>query len=412
MSVDEQDKRPAGRESNEGEPAPVKFTEGEGTSLSPLTPQGRRARWRRVVNRRNAMWTGIVAVVAIIAIVVIALLLYRTGQVDRIIARQIVETFAKYGIRAEVGSFETKFGPRTAELRDLKLYDAQTGAELGRIERVVATVRIEDMWALSLRRNVDLEALEIEGLELWVKFDEQGRSNFANLRLPAPAPNSRILFSYSTAHIKINNSVIHFDDREHSLSGEAKNLRATVRPEDVNAPEESRMNLFEIVMTDSSFVYDGRSVNNISIEARGRANQIRADIDELVLRSPVAEARLSGALEDWRAMRYRMKIESSIDLTQTSDILQAGTTLRGAGRFAGTVTGEGDDYKVDGQFLSDALAADGVRLQGLNVTATGGGSGASYEAQGRVVAELLTTGDFRINGLQLGGRVDAVRARL
>ena len=405
MPVDEHDERPERREGGEGEPAPVKFTEDGGSPPSPLTPKGRRARWRRVVNRRNAMWTGIVAVVAILALVIVAVLLYRSGQIDRIVARQIVETFARYGVRAEVGSFETKFTPRTAELRDLKLYDARTGAQIGEIDRVLATVRVEDMWALSLKRNVNLEALEMDGLELWVTFDEQGRSNFANLTMPPPDPNSRILFSYSTAHVKINSALIHYDDRQHSLSGEARNLRATVRPEDPNAPAEGRTNLFEVSMSGSTFVYDGRPVNNIDIELRGRANQVRADINELTLRSPVAEARLTGALEDWRALRYQLKVESTVDLTQTSDILQAGTTLRGAGRFNGTVTGEGDDYKVEGQFLSDAVAADGVRLQGLNVNARGGGSGAAYEAQGTVVAELLTAGDFRINGLQLGGRV-------
>jgi translocation and assembly module TamB len=406
MPVDEHDERPGGREG--GEPAPAKFTPAEGGlgGPSPLTPKGRRARWRRVVNRRNAMWTGVAAVAAVVLLVVVAFLLYRTGQVDRIIARQLVDTFARYGVRAEIGSFETKFTPRTAELRDLKLYDAQTGALIGKIDRVLATVRVEDMWALSLRRNVGLEALELDGVELWVKFDEQGRSNFANLRLPAPDPNSRILFSYSTAQIKVTNALIHYDDRLHSLAGEARNLRATVRPEDPNAPEESRMNLFEVVMTDSTFVYDGRPVNGIDVEARGRVNQVRADIDELVLRSPVAEARLTGSLDDWRSLRYQLRVESTVDLTQTSDLLLSGeTTLRGSGRFDGKVTGEGDDYRVEGQFVSDALAADGVRLQALNVTATGTGSGATYEAQGKAVAELLTAGDFRINGLQLAGKV-------
>ena len=135
-----------------------------------------------------------------------------------------------------------------------KLYDAQTGAALGEIDRILATVRIEDMYALSLTRDVKLEAMELDGLELWVVFDEQGRSNLANLRLPAPDPNSRILFSYSAANIRINSAVIHYDDRQHSLSGEARNLRASVRPEDPSRPRE-RMNVFDIAMSDSTFVY-------------------------------------------------------------------------------------------------------------------------------------------------------------
>ena len=100
-----------------------------------------------------------------------------------------------------------------------------------------------------------------------------------------------------------------------------------------------------------------------------------------------------------------MNITSSVDLTQLSDLLQTGTTLRGAGNFAGTVTGEGDNYKVDGNIKSDALAADGLRLQGLNVTARGTGQGKSYDLNGSAVAALLTAGDFQLNNVQLVGGV-------
>ncbi|HYE12816.1 MAG TPA: hypothetical protein VD968_00045, partial [Pyrinomonadaceae bacterium] len=406
MPADEQDESRAPESPDEG--APLKFEQPPGggpSPLAPLTPKGRRVGWRRVVNRRNAIWAGVVAAVAVVAIVLIALILYRTGQVDRIIARQIVDTLAKYNIRAEVGSFETKFGPRTVELRDLRLYNSVTGAPIGNIERILAKVRIEDMWALNLRRNVNLEELTVDRPEIWVTFDEQGRSNFSELKIPPPDPNSRILFAYSTAHARVNGAVVHYDDDRYDISGEARNVRAEARPEDPSAPEESRMNLIDLWLSDSSFVYNGRPVENISIEVHARANQVRADIRELVLRSPVTEARLSGTLDDWRDLRYRMQVNATVDLTQTSEVLRAGTTMRGVGRLEGTVTGEGDKYRVEGQVTSDALAADGVRLKALSVNATGSGQGSSYEAQGRAVAELLTAGDFQINMVQVAGGV-------
>ncbi|HEV3471132.1 MAG TPA: translocation/assembly module TamB domain-containing protein [Pyrinomonadaceae bacterium] len=404
MSPDERDPRqtPPADES-----APLRFEEppgGQGAP-APLTPKGRRARWRRIVNRRNAMWTGVVAVVAAVALVIIIFLLYRSGQVDRIIARQLIGTLARYNIRAEIDSFETKFSPRTAELRGLRLYNSVTGAQIGKVDRVLAKVRIEDMWALSLRREVDLEELTVDGLELWVKFDEQGRSNFAELTIPPPRPNERILFAYSTAKVTLNGAVVHYDDDRYDISGEARNVRALVQPDDPNAPEESRMNRIDLWLSDSTFVYNGRPVERIDLELHARANQVRADINELVLRSPVTEARLSGVMDDWRALRYRMKVNASVDLTQTSDVLQLETTVRGAGRFEGTVAGEGEDYRVEGQIVSDALAADGIRLQALNVNATASGRGSSYEAQGRAVAELLSAGDFQLNVVQLAGRV-------
>ncbi|MGH9900998.1 MAG: hypothetical protein ACRD68_04065, partial [Pyrinomonadaceae bacterium] len=364
-----------------------------------------RRRWRRHVNRRNVMWAGVAATAAVLALAFILFLFVRSGQVDEVVRDQIVDTLKKYGIRAEIEGVETQIGPRTAILTNVVLYDEKTGAKLAEIDRLVAVVRVEDLWALNLRRNVDLERLEIDGLEAWVTFDGQGRSNFSNLRLPEPDPNRRILFSYSTAEIKISNSVIHYDDDRYDISGEARNLRATVRPQDPNAPEESRMNVVELSATDSTFGYEGRDVRPVNVELRALVNQVRAEIQELVIKSPVAEARLSGTMDDWRELRYQLNINSTVDLTQLSDVLRAETTLRGAGQFAGTVSGQGAKYRIDGQIQSDALAADGVRLKALNVNAVATGEGAAYEAQGRAVAELLTAGDFQLNAVQLAGGV-------
>ncbi len=368
----------------------------------PGTPQGRR---RRYLTRRNAVIATLSIAVIIFALVLFAMLAYRLGYVDRYVAGQIKSTLAEYGIRAEIKHFETKFSPRTVEMSEIELYDMQTGAPLGNIKRILATVRIEDLYAINLRRNVNLEALDIEGLELWVKFDEAGRSNFSNLKLPAPDPNRRILFSYATANIKIANSFVHYGDERYDISGEARNILATIEPENPNAPAESWSNRVNLAFSNSTFTYEGRPVNDISLNVRGRVNQTRAEIDELVLKSPLAEARLSGVMDDWRALRYRMQITSSVDLTQASDVLQAGATLRGDGKFTGAVSGEGSHYQVDGEIKSDALAADGVRLKALTVNARGSGDGATYEANGKAVAELLTAGDFQLNALQIVGNV-------
>jgi autotransporter translocation and assembly factor TamB len=400
MPVEEHDERPP-----QGAPAPAGDERPDGDESPARSPRRRRRGLRRVVNRRNVMWTAIVAVVGLVAVILILLFLYRSGRVDEILADQLKRTLANYNIRAEIEGLETQIGPRTAVITNLKLYNAVTGAQIAEVDRITAKVRIEDLWALSFRREVSLEELTIDGLEAWVVFDEQGRSNFSELKLPPPDPNRRILFEYTTARITLNNSVVHYDDDRYDISGTARNLRAQIRPEDPAAPAESRMNVIDLWLDNSTFTYNERAVENISLELHARANQVRADIGELVLRSPLTEARLAGTLDDWRDLRYRMQVNATVDLTQTSDVLQLGTTMRGGGRFEGVVTGEGDKYRVEGQVVSDALAADGVRLQALNVTATASGQGSSYEAQGRAVAELLTAGDFRLNALQVTGGV-------
>ncbi len=368
----------------------------------PRTPPGRR---RRYLTRRNAVITALGFVVGIVALVLIAFVVYRLGFVDRYLVSQIKSDFARYGIRAEIKTFHASLPPGSVEIDGIELFDASSGAKLGKIDRMVAAIRIQDLYALNLRRQIDLKDLKIEGLEVWVDFDEQGRSNFRNLRLPEPETNKRILFSYSTAHIEIKNSLIHYGDALHSLSGEGRNLNLTIDPDDANAPAESAMNRITLGLSNSTFVYDGRPVNDIGVGLKARINHERAEIQELVLRSPIAEAQLSGTMDDWRALRYQMKVTSSVDLTQLSDLLQTVATLRGAGNFAGTVSGEGDSYKLQGNIKSDALAADNVRLQGLNVNATGSGQGKSYDISGNAVVALLAAGDFQLNSVQLAGNV-------
>ncbi len=368
----------------------------------PVTPQGRR---RRFLNRRNVFIATVAAAIGVVALILLVAIVYRLGYVDRYVAAQIKETFAKYGIRAEIKEFHAGFPPQTVEMLGVELYDAQTGEKLGKIDRLLATIRIEDLYALNLQRNINLKDLKIEGLEAWATFDEQGRSNFRNIHIPPPETNRRILFAYTAANIEIKSGVIHYGDARHEISGEARNLTAVILPEDPNAPIESRMHPVTFAVSNSTFTYDGREINNIDIQAQVRVNETRAEIQELVLRSPVAEARLTGTMDDWRALHYQMNITSSVDLTQLSDLLQAGTTLRGTGKFAGVVSGEGDKYKVEGSINSESLAADNLRLQGLNVTAKGGGQGRTYDINGKAVAALLSAGDFQLNNVQLVGGV-------
>ncbi|HEV7474815.1 MAG TPA: translocation/assembly module TamB domain-containing protein [Pyrinomonadaceae bacterium] len=392
-------------QSRTDEPLPPRaeaIAEQDANRPNPVTPQGKR---RRYLTRRNAFITAIGLGVAIVAFVLIGVLVYKLGFVDRYLVGQIKSDFAKYGVRAEIKDFHASVPPGTVEIQGIELFDAKSGEKLGKIDRMNVVIRIEDFYAFNLQRHVDLKDLKIEGLEVWVNFDNQGRSNFRNLQLPPPEPNKRILFAYSTAHVEINNSLIHYGDVQHSLSGEARNLNVTIDPDLPSAPAESAMNRIVMSLTNSTFVYDGRPVNNIDIQFKGRANQTRAEIQELVLRSPVAEARLEGTMDDWRDFRYQMKVTSNVDLTQLSDVLQAGTTLRGAGNFVGTVNGTGDNFKVDGTIKSDALAADNIRLQGLNVTAKGSVNGKTYDVNGKAIVALLSAGDFQLNSVQLAGNV-------
>src|SRR3982075_1094749 len=182
---------------------------------SPGTNSPRRG--LRRFTRRHAVISGIIIAAGVVVLVLIGLLAYRVGFVDLYVAGQIKDTLAQYGIRAEIKTFRTSLSPQTVEMLGIELFDAKTGDKLGKVDRLLATVRIEDLYALNLKRNINLKDLQIEGLDLWVNFDAQGLSNFRNIHIPPPQPNQRILFAYSTAHVQLKNAHVYYGDVRHSL---------------------------------------------------------------------------------------------------------------------------------------------------------------------------------------------------
>ena len=62
--------------------------------------------------------------VGALAVVLLVLFLYRLGYVDRYLVGQIKNTFANYGIRAEIRDFHATFPPQTVEMAGVELYDA------------------------------------------------------------------------------------------------------------------------------------------------------------------------------------------------------------------------------------------------------------------------------------------------
>src|ERR1041385_2125810 len=115
-----------------------------------------RRRWR-YFTRRHAFLAATIVGVGALALVLLVLFLFRLGFVDRYLVSQIKQTFSNYGIRAEIRDFHATFPPQTVDMAGIELYDAQTGNQLGKIDRLVATIRVEDLYALNLQRNINLQ---------------------------------------------------------------------------------------------------------------------------------------------------------------------------------------------------------------------------------------------------------------
>lgn len=360
---------------------------------------------RRFFTRRNGVIAlGLVALLAV-AVAILITVSYRYGVYDNYVKAQFVAKMADIGVVFDADVFRVTVSPLQLELKNATFNDKITGDKLFFINDAKLGLTVKDLYAWQLSRDISIDTTAVDGAEVWVKFDENGKSNFSNLNFVQDQAGSRVNFTYSSLKFSLKNGLVHFGDGQRKISADAKNVLFLLEPENYDVPDEQKRYKFDLTSTDSNFVFDESPIAPIDIRAKGIADNNGAEISEFKLTSPIGESTLNGTITDWELLKYNLNIESTVDLTQTSNILPLGTAIRGVGNFSGKVTGEGAKYNIEGEVQSDALAADNIRLKGLNIAATVAGENSMYDVNGKAVAELLTFEDFQINALQLIGNI-------
>lgn len=362
------------------------------------TPAKARSSWRR----RAAFVFGALAVLVLL-VGLVGVVLYRTGAVDSYVRSQFVTRLDEMGIVFDADAFRLTGSPLELTLRNASFNDKVTGERLFFIREAHIGLTILDALSLQLSRDIKIDSTDIAGAEGWVKFDEDGRSNFSNLKFVEDEAGSAVNFRYESVKFSLTDSVVHFGDLSRRLSGDAKNIVFTLSPEDANAPENRYE--FDLTSTDSNFSYEGRAVQDIDLRAVGIADDKGAEFRQFELKTPLGQTTLTGTIRDWASPKYAFDIDTSIDLTQASGVVSPGTQLTGIGNFRGKLTGEGETYKIEGNVASEALRANGVYLKAANVVGTVAGTNTNYEANGTAIAEMLTFEDFRVDLLKLVGNV-------
>ncbi len=360
---------------------------------------------RRYFTRRNSVMAigGLALLLVILA--AFTVVLYRYGVFDNYVKTQFVAKMEEIGIVFDADVFRVTVAPLQLELKNATFNDRVSGEKLFFIRDARLGLTVTNLYAWQLSRDISVDTTEISGAEVWIRFDENGRSNFSNLTFVEEQPGARVNFKYNSINFSLTDSVVHFGDLSRNIAANANNVVFLLEPENYDVPDEQKRYKLDFTSTDSNFTYSDSTLEEIDIHAAGIADRLGAEITELKIETPIGVSTLNGTLTDWASPKYNLNIESTVDLTQTSNIFPLGTTLRGVGNFKGTVTGEGENYKIEGTADSEALTAANVYLKGVNIAATVAGTNTSYEANGKAIAELLTFEDFRVEFPQLVGNV-------
>ncbi len=138
--------------------------------------------------RKYLRWTAAAAAFLMGVLIVAAAVVLPSDWFREQVRRRIVaEVERATGGRAELGSFRFDWRRLRAEMRDFVLRGGEPPEEepLFRVDRVVVGLKIVSLF----RRDVDIALLELDRPELWIRKDEQGRSNLP--RPPTAQPTGR-----------------------------------------------------------------------------------------------------------------------------------------------------------------------------------------------------------------------------
>lgn len=373
-------------------------------SLPPEEPAPSAARLPFFTRRRLLFAAGITAVAAIVVLLAFTIL-YRTGAFDSYIKNKFEAKLAEIGITFKADKFQVTASPLTLELRNAAFNNASTGEKLFFIREAKFGLTVLDLFSWSTSRDVSIDTTDIEGGEVWITFDRDGRSNFAGLHLIEDKGGSAVNFRYESAVVSVKDSVVHFGDLSRSISADANEMSVVLTPDKREDGTDAFRFKFDISARNSTFGYGEGRLEKISMLAKGVATDKQIEVSDLQVSSSVGDTAISGTITDWTDPRYDLNADSSLDLTQLSQIFSTGTALRGVGNFKGKISGKGENYRVEGTASSEAFRAAGVYLKGANIAATVEGTNANYTANGTAIAEMLTFDDFRLDFLKMTGNV-------
>jgi outer membrane protein assembly complex protein YaeT len=319
-----------------------------------------RPHWYRT--HKRLLLIGLGSLLLIAFLVVAGLYYIRSGRLNRYIANQVVDALGEYGLRTEIGNFDIAWGIRTAKVRDIKVYNQQTGQLIATLDQAEMVAQILEPYALRLRREIVFKRLDLINLNVRLDVDEEGRSNLRGLH-PAPrkAP-TRITFDFSSLTGALKGGTLHVNDRARKLEGELGNLQANAQPVSGGTAVKAQLST-----GGGRLRYQGREATIDGLELIGSGGETGAEIERFTLSSPFAQASAGGRIDDWNALRYNFGLQARAELLEVARVLEPGVELQGTAVFDGRVDGEGTRYRITGELNSNEFTAAGARVGSAKV---------------------------------------------
>jgi hypothetical protein len=249
--------------------------EPSGAGGKPESPTVRRV--RRFTRRHAAISGGIVAILIVI-LVLFSVVFYKYGVFDNYLKTQFVAKMADIGIVFSADVFRVTVNPLELELKNATFNDKVTGEKLFFIRDAHLNLTVKDLYAWQLSRDITIDKTIINGAEAWVTFDENGRSNWSNLKLVEKRPGELVNFKYDSVDFRCRTALCISVIKREISRARPRTSGFCLCPENMAVAEDQRRYKFDFTSKDSNFTYDQSTIENIDIRATGVADRAGAGI--------------------------------------------------------------------------------------------------------------------------------------
>jgi outer membrane protein assembly complex protein YaeT len=311
-------------------------------------PRKQRSRWRRFLRFCAAL-------ILIAGLGGLGTWLYlRSESFNRFVTGQIKSRLKDYGLRAEIGGFGLSLKGQSARLTNLKIYNDQSGELIASIKGLGVSVNIREPYALSLSREIDLQNVDIEGLEVFFIFDEKGRNNFSGLHAPPQTGPKRLTIDYTKLLARITDARAHYEDRQHKIRAVLENLEITAQP------QQQKPEVIEAVIASNRglFGFEGRDAKITNLDLTAVIASDGVDLKKINIASALTNGKAEGRLSDWRNLRYRFSFDNRAKLEEVSRIFFPALKMKGEASGSGSIEGSGDLYNIKAEVTSQALSIE------------------------------------------------------
>jgi len=181
--------------------------------------------------RKYIQGTLIALLVAVVLISATAFWYVRSGRFDLLLTRILIENAADYGARLDIGHLQTDLSNLGVRVTDVKVFPVKSNDPIIVIPEITANAMLISLWRL----DFGLENIQLLRPQLYIRFDQNGRSNLIGLhrkskRALSPEEEREREKLNQYAQAKIVDGTIFFGDSQHKIDGDLRGLAFDLTP--------------------------------------------------------------------------------------------------------------------------------------------------------------------------------------